>query len=404
MRFIDYYLGRVCCALLTLHRYTLKFFLEKNVFAQKPKKILFIKFFGLGSIALLRPAIQKIKNDYPEAQLFFLSFSQNKKAIEFLHRIPEEHIFSIRSKKIRYFISDLCRVLYHIRYVFRVDTVIDFEFFSRFSALVSYLSGAGMRIGLHHYKIEGLKRGDLFTHRVPYNGTCHVSRVFFALAISLGANDEDHLLWNLQSEFQFPARFPLCMSSGVKESVFLKLQSLNRDISPSSDLILCSPGGDLNTDTKTWPINQWSALCRKILDSSRANTFLIFTGVDSQKWYGEAVKAEIPSSSRIINLAGMTNLEEFFALCSLGKLMISIDSGPMHVAANFDIPLIALFGSSTPQEWGPLSNRASVLHKDYYSVPGLTILNGKNSPWNNSKEIADISPEEVFATYQKMYG
>jgi hypothetical protein len=60
----------------------------------------------------------------------------------------------------------------------RLDAAVDMEFFARASAVFTYLSGAGRRIGFHSYAGDGPYRGDLMTHRLVYNPHLHTSQLF----------------------------------------------------------------------------------------------------------------------------------------------------------------------------------------------------------------------------------
>src|SRR5208282_756830 len=70
----------------------------------------------------------------------------------------------------------------------RFDACVDMEFFVRFSAAISFLTGARNRVGFHVYFGEGPYRGDLLTHRVLYNPHLHTSRSFTSLVMALDAD------------------------------------------------------------------------------------------------------------------------------------------------------------------------------------------------------------------------
>jgi heptosyltransferase-2 len=72
---------------------------------------------------------------------------------------------------------------------------------------------------------------------------------------------------------------------------------------------------------------------------------------------------------RVINLAGKTNLRELMALIQSCSIILTNDSGPMHIAAAFDIPLLALFGSTNDTTTGPYGKHAKVIHKHVECSP-----------------------------------
>ena len=95
------------------------------------------------------------------------------------HRAAGQHLCHSR-RRLDLCLLDFLRALIAIRSR-RVDTVIDMEFFSRASAIFSFLSGATTRVGLHRFTGELPYRGDLMTHRVQYNPHVHVSLQYAVL-------------------------------------------------------------------------------------------------------------------------------------------------------------------------------------------------------------------------------
>ena len=67
----------------------------------------------------------------------------------------------------------------------KIDTVVDLELFSRYSGLLTGLSGARRRVGFHKFHAEGLYRGEMLTHRVNYNGHIHMAKNFICMVNAL---------------------------------------------------------------------------------------------------------------------------------------------------------------------------------------------------------------------------
>ena len=123
----------------------------------------------MGSTILAEPAMQKLKKA-SGAELYFLIFDSCKESLQLVNTIPPQHVCVIRDKTFFTLAWDV------LRYVFwtqrqGIDTVIDLELFSRFTALLTFLSGAPRRVGFYAYHHEGLYRGELLTHKVSYNPT-----------------------------------------------------------------------------------------------------------------------------------------------------------------------------------------------------------------------------------------
>ena len=67
----------------------------------------------------------------------------------------------------------------------KIDTVVDMELFSRYSGLLTGLSGARRRVGFHKFHAEGLYRGEMLTHRVNHNGHIHMAKNFICMVNAL---------------------------------------------------------------------------------------------------------------------------------------------------------------------------------------------------------------------------
>ena len=91
--------------------------------------------------------------------------------------------------------------------------------------------------------------------------------------------------------------------------------------------------------------------------------------------FGDSSQYELTSSiceglgKRALNLAGQTSLRELAALIKLCSVILTNDSGPMHLADALDVPLVALFGSTSPILTGPYKQRESVIQKKVPCAP-----------------------------------
>ncbi len=171
IRKIDFWLGIPLCFLFSI----INIFLQQRSFQKNDsirdpiRKILFIKLSELGAIILSYPLLKSIQDQYPHADLFFLTFEKNKDVFQILDGvIKEDHVITIREDSFPEFIRDTGKVLQRFHRE-KMDIIFDLEFFSRFTALLSYLIQAKKRIGFDRYQFEGLYRGNLMTHRIQYN-------------------------------------------------------------------------------------------------------------------------------------------------------------------------------------------------------------------------------------------
>lgn len=118
--------------------------------------------------------------------------------------------------------------------------------------------------------------------------------------------------------------------------------------------ILC-PGAEYGP-AKRWPVEHFATLAR-ILVNQGLTVWIIGSGKDTE--LGEAISQQSDGSA--INLCGRTQLADAIDLLSSADIVITNDSGLMHVAAALDRPLVALYGSSSPEFTPPLANRVAIL-------------------------------------------
>src|SRR3989344_5428285 len=187
MRKVDYWLGRPLCLILTLwYKFQRLFGLKEPKYNEKPRNILFVELAEMGSTVLAYPAIKKVKSMYPNANVYFLLFKHIDASMDILNAIPKENVLTIEVKSIFTLIRDTLKFMITARDK-KIDTVINLEMFARYSAILSYISGAKKRVGFHRYSMEGLYIGDFLTHKVIYNPHIHTAHSFIALVNALSA-------------------------------------------------------------------------------------------------------------------------------------------------------------------------------------------------------------------------
>ena len=111
-----------------------------------------------------------------------------------------------------------------------------------------------------------------------------------------------------------------------------------------------NPGMDLTV--KRWPLVRYCILTQKLISELDAEILLI--GGESDIALNQQLQAELAApADTILNLTGKTTLGELAAQLEQCDLFIGNDSSPMHLAAAVNIPVIAIFGPTSPQEYGP---------------------------------------------------
>lgn len=109
---------------------------------------------------------------------------------------------------------------------------------------------------------------------------------------------------------------------------------------------------------KCWLPERFTEVAHKLLQNEKVR--LVFFGDQESIPLIKSICRTLPS--RAINLAGLTSLRELVSLISLCRVFLSNDSGPMHIADALNVPVVALFGSTSEIVTGPFSQRR-VIHK-----------------------------------------
>jgi ADP-heptose:LPS heptosyltransferase len=400
VRKIDRTLGVAVCGVLS-GVYSLEKILRLNKIEGKPKKILLLKPAEMGAMVALYPTIKKAKEMFPGAEFFFVTFDENVPILHLFNIIPKENILELRTDSFLHLFYDTLKSILFLRRV-KIDTVIDLEFFSRYSAIFSYMTGAKRRVGFYRLNSEGLYRGEFITHKVGYNYYLHAGLSFLSLLYALKYPPGRVVLKEKLSmdELKIPR---LNTTKKEKERIFKKLKEENTDITEKSRIVVLSPAGGPWLPERKWPTRYNIELIKKIL--SIRDAYVVITGTESAKKDAEIFKKEI-KNSRLISLAGKTNFKEFINLLNISKLLVSVDSGPTHFACLTDIWIISIFGPETKRIFAPLSKKAISIESGLACHPCFSVFNNRRCNCDDKEKrcLISITPERVFKEVKKILG
>jgi len=173
MRFLDKYVGIPICFLLHLHDLLITLLHVRK--AREPlRKILIIKFWGIGSIILASPTLKALREAYPEQKIVLLTMDKNKGLYESAGLFDEVIYFKIEG--LWEIAIDFLRLLAVLRKE-KFDLILDLEPFCRFSAIVAYLSTSPRRIS---YDTKNQGRGWLYTEKIAFIDGDHIVKNFLS--------------------------------------------------------------------------------------------------------------------------------------------------------------------------------------------------------------------------------
>jgi lipopolysaccharide heptosyltransferase I len=148
-------------------------------------------------------------------------------------------------------------------------------------------------------------------------------------------------------------------------------------------------------DTKRWPVENFTRLAGLLAQKYPGVRFAVFGGA-GERQFGEIISSAAPE--RVLNLCGRTSLTEMIEWLRLCELMVTNDTGPMHVAAALGVPVIALFGPTDPRSTGPYGQLENVIRTGLACSPCFN----STCLWANPLEcLIGIPPERVFEFAEK---
>lgn len=394
MRMIDYWIGVPLCFLLSM---VYKVLFWKKDSQLLPKRILFIELSEMGSTILADPAMRKAERHFG-AELFFLIFKRNRASLDFLKTVPSDNIFTIREDNLWYLLIDTLGFLWWSRYR-RIDSVVDMELFSRFTALLTGLSGARYRIGFYRFFNEGLYRGSFLTHKVSYNPHLHMAKNFIALVNALIINNGEcpYSKRKIEPQEIIIAKVPIhdekviIMQSRIQSQLPDFIQGKNR-------LILINPNASELLPQRRWPIEHFANLAIKML-KRWPDMMILLTGSSQEREMADLLANKV-ANKRLANFAGLVSLSELPDLYHIADLMITNDSGPAHFASVTNMPTIVLFGPETPSLYASLG-QTTALSAELACSPCVSASNHRKTACKDPVCMALLAPELVFQAVEK---
>ncbi len=388
MRRVDYWIGIPLCFLCT----QLVRLLGKSAGPEKPRRVLFMELSEMGSAVIAAPAMQKAREAL-DAEIFFVIFERNVDSLRLVPLFSDANIFTIRETGLWALVFDSLRFLRWVRRE-KIDTVVDFELFSRYSALLTGLSGARRRAGFHRFHSEGLYRGEMMTHRVTYNGHIHMAKNFIAMVNALLASSPEvpySKTFISDEEIRLPIQ---PVAEEAKEEMRGLVWQVYPDYRPDYHrIVLINPNSSELLPQRRWDPENFSALAA-MMAQEWDDVLVLITGSAREREEAREMARSL-DHPRIVSFAGMHKLEAITALYHISSVLVTNDSGPAHFSAITPIRSIVLFGPETPRLYGSLGNTESIT-VELSCSPCVTAANQKNSACNDPVCMRLITPERVL--------
>ncbi|MDR2884419.1 MAG: glycosyltransferase family 9 protein [Deferribacteraceae bacterium] len=387
MRAIDRYAGTPLCFVATIFS---KLFCRHKK-EEKPKNILFIELSEMGSAILADPAMRKAQREY-DANLFFVIFKKNKPSLDLLNTIPDENIFTIRPEGI-HLITDTVHFLLWTRKK-RIDTVIDIELFSRFTALLTGLSGANHKVGYYRYYGEGLYRGEMLTHRITYNPHMHISKNFIAMVNSLSEDSDGKPYSKTLVDDSETVLTKAVITDDAKETMRKRIDEVAPEgwRANTPRIVLVNPNASDLLPQRRWPKEMFIEFIKLML-ARYPDIIILLTGARSESPLAATI-CTATANERCVNFTGKGTLKEMLSLYAISEVMLTNDSGPGHFSAVTDLHSVVLFGPETPALYGSLGN-TTPLFSGLSCSPCVSAANHRKTTCVDNVCLKRITPESV---------
>jgi ADP-heptose:LPS heptosyltransferase len=373
LRLLDRRLGIPLCNFFYLSKRI--FFLHgRHKFAkEKIKKILVIKIWGMGSIIMASPVFQNLKDNFPEAEIWFLTKEgmENIYPRKFFDRIVTIKLKGLFSEVVRFFklVSSFRRE--------KFDLVIDLEIVSRYSALLSYLCGAKTKVG---FEVVGQNKDRLYDFKALYHEGKHISQIFLGTLDAIG----------IDPKIYEPFAPEVSAEDGRKISELLVKEGI------TGGYVVININASEMALERRLPLGSFQEIIGHIRKDFPRLAIVLIGSKQESDYVSDFVFSRLSGDQNIHDLSGQLSLVELFALMKNSTLVISNDSGPAHVAATFKIPLIIFFGPETPAIYRPSGRDVSVFYADLYCSPCISVYKDKKiSCANQNKCLKMFKTEEI---------
>lgn len=310
-------------------------FLRGRAVPDKPS-ILVLKPCCLGDVLMATAALGALRRAYPSARITVATTPWSRPAlqgnpdIDGVLAFPEANGMG-RFVALRRFARSINAEGFDVALVLDRSPLV---------SMVPLWSDIPIRAGLN-----SAGRGFSLTHKVQVKPLRHEARLYLDVVEALGVTPD---------------------SPSLTYVVAAEDASWAENILPSGRRwVAVHPGGGVNPGStltgKRWPIGRFSEVVGRLLDAG--HSIALAGGIDDRPLIEEVKsKVRISEADRVVDLAGSTSFGQLAAVLQRCALFLGNDTGPMHLAVAVGTPVVAVFGPSKPQMYGPFSSAAEVVY------------------------------------------
>jgi len=372
-RFLDKCIGTLLCSFLSIFNKKGK---NNKKGGKRFKSILIVQLWGVGETLLTLPAIRAIRMKFTNSRISVLTTERVKDIFLLDGDVDDVILLRLNPVSMTKFVLENRK---------RFDLVIDFEEYLNISAIISFFVGK-YRIGFS----QG-KRSLLYDGKVRYDDRQHVVRTFLDLVRLLGIKYDVVKLIKIDIP--------------IKDREFVNNLLRGYSVTKNNFIVGIAPGAAESAKSRMWPKERFAKLSDILIEKYKAK--IIFMGNKDETELIKKIVELMENKKGVINFAGKVNLRQLFYLIERCNLVVSNDTGPMHVAAAQRVKAIGLFGPNLPVRWKPYGKGNVALYKKQECSPCINVHLGQvpECKWKGrdyQKCMKAITVEDVLRAVEKV--
>lgn len=335
-----------------------------------PSRVLVISPNWIGDAIMAQPLLQLLKQRYPDVVIDILAPGWVAPVWQAMEEVNQVHESSFKHGKLQ--LKDrmaMARFLRTLNYdqAYVLPNTLKF-------ALIPWLAGIPRRIGYLGETRYGLLN-------VIHHDNARHPRPMMAFYAALMDDPDDNIAGRYESLHPRLQADEKTINE-VKAKLGLRRDRLT---------VAFAPGAEFGS-AKRWPVSHFSTLAQLIIQQyPEAQVVLLGSLKDND--ICEAIHSNVPGT---MNLAGKTSLREAIALIAGLDILVTNDSGLMHVASAFDLPVVALYGSTDYRHTPPFSRQSYIMSLDLPCAP----CQKRECPLGHHKCMEEMMPRMIFETVQ----
>lgn len=288
--------------------------------APAARRIGLLKTSAVGDTVLLSGPAADLRQHFPDAEIVLFVGSSNREAAALI--ASADRVVELEVERPHHAIREIRR--------HPVDLLLDFGPWPRINAVLSYCARARWRAG---FRTPGQYRHYVYDLVADHEGNRHEIENYRQLLREMG------------------------VPAGHAPSL-----SLGQPVERTPRILVHMFSGGSRASLKEWPEERWVEAVDRLLRETGRD--VVLTGGAADRGRAERVRARLSHDQRVVNAAGELGLAATARLVASCSLVVTVDTGILHLASAVGADLIALHGPTEPRRWGALNpNSVSIIHR-----------------------------------------